>query len=155
LLIALGLVGGFIALVLIALLLGGGGDDGAGEADSSPTATAVVTAAPTTRPTTRPTSAPTAASTTSPTADPTRTGEPVLDDIRILYEVQPGERLEAIAAHFGIKRRRIIRANEGMVDAVPQVETGQVIIIPVPEGTSIEEITSLAGFDSFVEGPGT
>lgn len=151
LLIALGLVGGFVVLVLIALLLGSRGGDGASNADGSPAATATTTAVPTTRPTRAPTPEPT----TSPTADPAASGEPSAADVLILYEVQPGERLEAIAAHFDIKRRRIIRANEGMADAVPQVEAGQEVFIPVPATMSTEEISSLAGFLEFVEAPET
>jgi LysM repeat protein len=151
LLIALAVVGGFIVLVLIALLLGSGEDSGAGIADGSPAASAMATESPPVAATPRSTTTPAAEPTTSTTGDPTTTGEPTAPDILIRYEVQEGEKLRAIADHFGISRRRIIRANEGMADAVRQVEDGQVIRVPVPAEMPREEITSLLGFVRFVE----
>lgn len=142
LLIGAALVGGFLVLVLIALIFGSG--DGS-DPDASPRATQAAGAGATAPP----------GPTPGPTADPTVTLAPTEapQPARILieYEVQPDERLVLIAEKFGIRRQAIFRANEGMEDASPSVETGQTILVPASGEMSREDIAAVEGFVAFVD----
>jgi len=137
-----------IIIVLVVLMLSSSDDPGSGPiADPSPSVRP--TAAPT--PTPEPTPQPTPRTTPEPdtTSVPTGVPEPVLREIE--YQVQEGEALLRIADAFGVSRRRIIRANEGMADKQPYVEAGDVIIVPVSADLAEEDISATPGFVRFIE----
>ena len=137
-----------IIVVLVVLMLSGSDEPGAGPiADASPSAQP--TAAPT--PTPEPTLQPTRRTTPQPdaTTAPTDVPDPVLREIE--YEVQEGEALLRIADAFGVSRRRIIRANEGMAEKQPYVEAGDVIIVPISADLAEEDISATPGFVRFIE----
>lgn len=147
LLIALAVGGGFAIIVALALIFANPDGDGPGVVDGSPPATLVATIAPTPAVTPTPTPDPVVGSSPAATVAPSVAAGPIL----IRYEVQPGERLERIGERFGIRRRRILRANPGLQDSQPLVETGQLILVPVPATMPLEDITSEPGFVEFVE----
>jgi LysM repeat protein len=64
----------------------------------------------------------------------------------VLYEVQEGEGLLRIAETFGVTRRAILKANEGMEERKPYVETGQIINVPVSDALSVEQLEDIVGY---------
>jgi len=138
-------------VVLIALLALGGPDDPGAIPVTSPSQGASVS--PTTSPTARPTATPrpTAGTTAASSAEPAGSALPVDALRRIEYEVQEGEALIRIGATFGVSRRQIILANEGMADKKPYTQPGDVIIVPVAADLSEEDIASVTGFVRFLE----
>ena len=149
LLAAAGGIGGVILIVLLVLLMsscfGGSGTPGP---SAEPTAAAQASGEPTRAPGPTSPDAPDATPTPEATADELvdATAAPEGEALLILYEVQEGEALLKIADAFGTTRRDILLANEGMQDSKPYVQTGQVIIVPVSPGLSIEEIESVPGY---------
>ncbi|MFV2064351.1 MAG: hypothetical protein ACC726_12685 [Chloroflexota bacterium] len=147
LLAIVGIGAAVIILFILILLLGGSGGSG-GLATASASPAAVPTAEPTPKPTPEPTPQPTLAPGASPTAVVAQ--EPV---IVVRYQVQEGEALLKIAEAFGVTRRSIRRANEGMVDRTPFVSTDDIILVPVSPDIATEDIEALPGFIEFVELP--
>ena len=139
-------IGGIvILLILVAFGLGSCSGEPAGPgADASASPAVQATGEPT------PTPEPTPEPTPTPEPDPGSTSEaseaPVEPQLEILYEVQEGEALLAIGEKFGVSRRRIIKANEGMEDKKPFVEAGEVIIVPVSSEMTIEQIEAVPGY---------
>ncbi len=139
---AAGIGGAVILVVLLALLLGscsgGSGTPGpTSDASSSPGGSSVPaedTSPPDPTPTPRPSLV--------PGSSGDATAPPGAGAWVILYQVQEGEALQKIAETFGTSRRDIIRANEGMAEQKPYVETGDVIRVPVSPDLSIEEVES-------------
>jgi LysM repeat protein len=139
-----------ILAFVLATLFGGGGDDpGQGPVDGaspSPQATMVATDPP--QPTSEPTPQP--EGTLDPDSSPLASAVPAQATIPVNYEVQEGEALLAIADKFGVSRRRILRANEGM-DEPPYVEAGDIIIVPAAASLTIEELETIPGFLGLAE----
>jgi LysM repeat protein len=145
--------GALIVLVLLALALNGLG--GGGGTSESPTPAAPVSAAPTARVTAPPTSEPTTMTSSAPgTSDGPASVAPVGAPVLIEYEVQEGEALQKIAQTFGTTRGAILDTNEGMRDrepGEPYVQPGDIIIVPVSEAMSPEDIEAQPGFRDYVE----
>ncbi len=146
-LIAAAGIGGAAILILVLVLLLGSCSGGSGtpgrtaDASSSPGSSAVPAAA-----TSRPEPTPTPKASLLPGGSGDATAPPQAGARVILYQVQDGEALVKIAETFGTSRRDIIKANEGMADQKPYVETGQVIRVPVSPDLSLEELESLPGY---------
>jgi hypothetical protein len=138
------LFGGFLVLLLIALIFGSG--DGS-DPDASPRATQAAGADTTPSPTSP-------GETIDPTVTPVPTEAPPLARVLIEYEVQPDELVLLIAEKFGIRRQAIFRANEGMADAKPSVESGQTILVPASGDMSRDDIAAIPGFVAFVDEAG-
>ncbi len=141
--IAAGIGGIVIFIILLAFGLGScSGETAVPGADAS--------ASPAGQETGEATSEPTPEPTPTPEPDPGSTSEatvaPVAPQLAILYEVQEGEALMAIGEKFGVSRRRIIKANEGMEDKKPYVEAGDVIVVPVSSEMTIEQIEAVPGY---------
>ncbi len=148
-LIAAAGIGGAIILVVVVALLLGSCSGGSGTPGASSDATSVpqessALGKPTSRPI--PTATPSLGPSIAPGGSGDATAPPVTGGSVILYQVQEGEALVKIAEAFGTSRRDIIRANEGMADQKPYVETGDVIRVPVSPDLSIEEIESMPGY---------
>ena len=147
--LSIGMVAVFIFLLVF--MLGGPGDPGAGPGASpspSPRQTVVHT------PTPRISPAPTLASTPEPGASLTASQAPAVDATMIEYQVQEAEALLHIAEVFGVSRRQIILANEGMADKKPYTLPGDIIIVPVAPDLPPEQlaaIEALPGFVGYVE----
>jgi LysM repeat protein len=114
----------FISLAMGVALLAGCGQLITPPPEVSPAVVVVPTAAPLATATPRPTFTP-APATPAPTATPTVTPTP------IVYVVQSGDTLLAIAAKFGVTAEAIQEAN-GIVDP-RRLQIGQQLIIPRPE----------------------
>jgi len=71
--------------------------------------------------------------------------------VPVNYEVQEDELLKAIADKFGVTRRRILRANEGMEEQTPYVVAGDIIIVPAAASLSIEELEAIPGYLGLAE----
>ncbi len=144
-LIAAAGIGGVAILVVVLVLLLGSCSGGSGtpgptsDATSVPQGSSAATEA-TSRP--KPTATPTSGPSMVPGSSGDATAPPLAAGSVILYEVQEGEALVKIAEAFGTSRRDIIRANDGMADKKPYVETGDVIRVPVSPDLSIEQIES-------------
>jgi LysM repeat protein len=111
------------------LLAGVGGGPAAPLTGASPSPTIDVSPAPP--------PAAVAATPLVPASTPTpapRTASPEPTPLLVAYEVQPGERLRAIAEKFGVRRQQIVRAND--LGVPPRVEPGDTIVIPLPPGSS-------------------
>ncbi len=85
-----------------------------------------------------------------PDATPAPSAEAVEDLREIEYEVQEGEKLLKIAETFGVTRRRILRANEGMEEQEPYVAPGDIITVPVSSEMTEAEIMDVEGVQGFV-----
>lgn len=141
-------IGGLIVIVfLLALLVGSCSGDGGSpaateEASSVAGALGEATAVPTreARPTEAVTPVPTPASETGEGPAVDATTPPESGDLLVLYQVQEGEALLKIAETFGVTRRSILKANEGMQDSKPYVQAGDIIVVPVSPELSIEQI---------------
>jgi LysM repeat protein len=150
--VAAAAIGGVVIVVFVlALLLGSCSGEPAGVTPGESASPAVgASAEPTPEPTPQPTPGPTPEPTPEPDPDrtdaPEATPAPEADEREVLYEVQVDEKLLRIAEAFGVSRRRIIRANEGMADKQPYVAPGQVIVVPVPASMSIEELEAIPGY---------
>jgi len=153
--IAAAAIGGVVIVVfLLAVLLGScSGEPATPTGDPSPT--------PQTsdEPKATPSPTPKAAATPKPTpkpdeVDPGATSDasetPQADGLRIYFEVQEDEKLVRIAELFGVKRKDIIAANEGMADKSPFVQPGDIIIVPVSSEMTIEEIEDVPGYQGRV-----
>ena len=141
-LIAAAFIGGFLVLVLIALLFGSG--DGSTDVGASPAATASAGSDSTPRPTS-------ATGTIVPIATPAPTAAPALPEILIQYEVQADERLIRIANRFGTRRQDIYRVNKDLDAEAPKVEVGQIVLVPVSGEMSRRDIRAVPGFVAFVD----
>jgi hypothetical protein len=134
--IAAAIVIGVVAIVIfVAVLAFSGRGDSGGTPAASPSA--VASSSLTARPTARPTPTPEATPDTTPgtSAEPGASAAPSMPPVavgpRIEYQVQEGEALIAIAETFGVSRRLIILANEGMAEKKPYTLPGDVIVVPV------------------------
>jgi LysM repeat protein len=79
---------------------------------------------------------------------------PVAVGPRIEYQVQEGEALIAIAETFGVSRRLIILANEGMSEKKPYTLPGDVIVVPVSPEVALQLRQASSpppGFIRFIE----
>jgi LysM repeat protein len=140
-------IGGVILIVLIVLLLGScfGGPAGPGSTDDAsvaPQASGEATPAPQATPLPQATPAPEA----TDGAPTDATEPPQTSQFLILYQVQEGEALLKIAETFGVTRRSILMANEGMEDTLPYVEAGKIIVVPVSSELSIEQVEAIPGY---------
>jgi hypothetical protein len=150
-LIAIAIAALVILAFVLAILFGSGSDDqGPGALDdASPSAQAIPAATATPEPTPEPTAVP--EQTPEPGGSAAATEAPAVATIPVSYEVQEGEALLAIAEKFGVSRRRILRANEGMEERSPYVEAGDVIIVPAASSLTIEELEAIPGFLGLTE----
>jgi hypothetical protein len=154
-------VGGLAVLIFaVVLLLSGGGGSGPGTAASpSPSAeapaptqgTPSLTATPAAVATSDVTSEPSVQATVEAPAPSIASTAPPAAEVLIEYEVQEGEALIAIAEAFGTSRRAILAANPDIVDQQPHTQPGDIIIVPVAAGISVEDIEATPGFRRFVE----
>jgi hypothetical protein len=133
-----------LLVVVLALIMGscsggGGGTDVDSQASADPQSTEQPEATP--RATPEPTEAPVPTPTPDPEATPDEVGN--LAEIVILYEIQPGEGLRAVADTFGISRNRIRRANPGLEEFTPAELPGQTIEVPLVGELSLEEVEAL------------
>ncbi len=153
LLVAAAGMGGVIVVVLLVLLLGSGSGDPSDPVDgTSPEPGASADTERTSRPQPTPTPALTAgAGEVDPDATTPATEAPQSEDVAILYEVQEDEKLLAIAERFGTTRRNIIRANEGMEDKRPYVETGDLIVVLISSEMTVEELEDIPGYQGPAE----
>jgi LysM repeat protein len=147
---------GLVAVVVffVVLMLGGSGGPGAGPAASpSPAVASSPLPEPTARltPSPQPTPDPTPAASSEPGASPATSVPPVAGSRLIEYEVQEGEALLKISQTFGVNRRAIIRANEGMADRKPYTQPGDIILVPVSAQLAAADIESAPGFVRYVE----
>jgi hypothetical protein len=157
-LVAAGVGGAAILILVVVLLMGSCSSDPGGgvdpEGSGEPQATGQPQGEPTPTPKPTPTPEPTAEPTEQPEPDPDATPAPsaeAVEDLReIEYEVQEGEKLLKIAETFGVTRRRILRANEGMEEQEPYVAPGVIIIVPVSSEMTEDEIMAVPGYQSFV-----
>jgi len=134
-------IGGVVLIVLLVLLMGscfGGpvGPSPTDDASMAPQASGAATPAPQ--------ATPAAEATDGAPVDATQ--PPQTSQLLILYQVQEGEALLKIAETFGVTRRSILMANEGMEDSQPYVEAGKIIVVPVSPELSIEEVEVIPGF---------
>jgi hypothetical protein len=152
-LIAGGIALAAIVIFIVALALGGSGGPGVGPDDSpspaaasspSPAPTAQATATP--RPTPEGTAGPSPGPAGSPVSQPPAGGARLIE-----YEVQEGEALVRIADTFGVNRRAIIRANEGMAERRPYTQPGDIIIVPVSRAMAAADIEAAPGFVRYIE----
>jgi hypothetical protein len=147
---AIGIAVVAVIVFLLVLVLGGGG--GPIVPDSSPSPSPPMTPALPTAALDTP--APTAAVTADPLASPSGSPAPISDLRLAMYEVQEGEALLAIAETFGVTRRQIILANEGMAEARPYTEPGQTIYVPLGAELTAEQVAAieaLPGFRGYLE----
>lgn len=140
-------IGGVVLIVLIVLVMGScfGGPAGPGltdDASFAPQASGEATPAP--QATRAPQATPAPEATDGAPADATE--PPQTAQFRILYQVQEGEALLKIAETFGVTRRSILMANEGMEDTLPYVEAGKIIVVPVSSELSIEQVEAIPGY---------
>lgn len=85
------------------------------------------------------------------TPGPETTGEPEPTETQplpdaVLYEIQEGEGLVMVAETFDITRRRLLRFNDQLEGVAPSDLPGQVIVVPVKETLTLEEIEALPGY---------
>ncbi len=149
LLIAAGGIGGVVLLVVLLVLAMGscsGGDAPAGtdSATPQPGASADATDDAASGPQATATPVPEPTGTTAPAVE--GTDGPSSAQQLILYEVQEGEGLLRIAETFGVTRRAILKANVGMEESKPYVETGQIINVPVSDALSVEQLEDIVGY---------
>jgi hypothetical protein len=156
--IAAAVIAGVIILVLLLVFLVGScsGGPGAPVEGASPTPQASAGPEPTPTRTPKATPSPTAESsaavaTAGPDTVPQATQGAAVASVIVLYEVQLDEKLLVIAESFGVTRKRIIRANEGMEDKRPLVAPGDIIRVPVSADMTIEEIEAMPGFQGLAE----
>jgi hypothetical protein len=147
-----------LIFALVLLLSGGGGPGPATGASPSPsvgvlapaTGLPSATATPAAEATDDDTSDASSEATPDAPSSPAASAAPPAEQL-ILYEVQEGEALIAIAEAFGTSRRAILVANPDIVDRQPHTQPGDVIIVPVAASMSVEEIEATPGFRRFVE----
>jgi len=143
-----------VMILFVILALGGSGDP-AGSPGASPSP--AISVSPTTSPSARPTATPpptseaTAVTSAGPGASAAASTLPSTTLRRIEYVVQEDEALIKIAATFGVSRRQIILANEGMAEKKPYTVPGDVIIVPVSADLGAAEIEAVVGFVRFLE----
>jgi hypothetical protein len=145
-LVAVGIL--VVALILAAMLLGGGGKTAPG---ASPTPIPVGSTTPAASPVDRPSTAPSQPATSSAPSSAPRSARPAAGGTRIEYEVQEGEALIAIAEKFGTTRRDILRANPELAGKQPYTQPGDIIIVPVSATMSAADIEAAPGFVRYVE----
>jgi hypothetical protein len=146
---AAGLGGAAVVVLVLVLLLGSCSSDPAVAPDDGASPDPQATQQP--EPTPKPTPKPTPEAETKPEATPIESEAPQDPGIVILYEVQEGERLLKIAETFGVTRKRVIKANEGMEDKQPYVAPGDIIIVPVSSEMTIDEIEAVPGYQGPAE----
>jgi hypothetical protein len=141
---------GFVALVVLVVFLFSGGAAGPGPGgDGSPSPS--VPPAATSAPTPGPTVPATPASSAEPGASAAASGGPVGEaGLLAQYQVQEGEALLRIAEMFGVTRRDIILANEGMAEAKPYTQPGDIILVPVSPDLSPEAIAAIEALPGFL-----
>jgi LysM repeat protein len=113
---------GFVAGLMLPALI-----PGPGISSTTPEPSATASPEPTPPPTPSPTSAPTPSPTSAPTPSPTP------EATSVIYVVQPGDSLLAIADKFGVTAAAIRRAND--IDDPNLIQVGQRLTIPNPERT--------------------
>jgi hypothetical protein len=148
-------MGGILILVVLMLLLFGGDEDGesggSAVASASPEPVATETAEPEPTPEPEVTPEPTPKLTLDPDGAPNTDLPGSTATIPIRYQVQEGEQLLRIAETFGVSRRRVLRANPGMEDLSPYVQSGDEIIVPASSSMTIEEMEAVPGYLGLVE----
>ena len=148
-----------VAIIVFFLVLAlGGRGDGGGAPAASPSAAAI--SSPTPEPTVRPTPTPeatpeaTPGTSSAPGSSPAASTPSGAAGAMIEYQVQEGEALIAIAETFGVSRRLIILANEGMAEKKPYTLPGDVIVVPVSADVALQLRQSSSpppGFIRFIE----
>lgn len=143
---------GVVAIVVFFLVLTLGGSAGPGVGpDGSPSPAVASSPSPGPATVSTPSPGPTLEGTPAPSSEPAASQPPAAGVRLIEYEVQEGEALVRIAETFGVNRRAIIRANEGMADKKPYTQPGDIIIVPVSPELAVGDIEAAPGFIRYVE----